>query len=470
MSFNNTTKGLTIGVLILAIIITFTLISSLFFKIAFPIVCLIVIWYICTHKNDQQKEGFDELNNIVILSDIHIDPMYDYTKPNGINSLWKSKVSPEQGVLSRDFTNILNCGAYKPLTVSPTWPGEFDGKESLKKFQLYKNNQFKRGADPPIMLLYSALENIKNQYNKKHSLFFCGDSIAHNIDDNVNLSKETFKYTMRMMANSVKRGRFFPAIGNNDGIHDNEFRNDSVWNTLTSDLFKELGVFDNSYGIIPDINFFTTNGYYIKGFDENTIVISINTQLFGKDATQSSSDKSMIMLNRLDSDLKTYSSKNVYIIGHYPPSIVRLWSGGPSPFAWGGAFNSDGPSCGIDSSGNKLPPCNQIFLNIVVNNNNNRNIFLIFGHTHIDQVGIDKSTGIKWITSASLTGSFSGVSPAYISLKNNTKEIETNYLNIQNGDDILDAKWINNKGLIMPPMKDPCLENNCQLCDGYPQG
>ena len=37
-------------------------------------------------------------------------------------------------------------------------------------------------------------------------------------------------------------------------------------------------------------------------------------------------------------------------------------------------------------------------------------------------------------------------------------------------DDILDAKWINNKGLIMPPMKDPCLENNCQLCDGYPQG
>ena len=40
----------------------------------------------------------------------------------------------------------------------------------------------------------------------------------------------------------------------------------------------------------------------------------------------------------------------------------------------------------------------------------------------IDQVGIDKTTGIKWITSASLTGSFSGVSPAYISLKNNTKE------------------------------------------------
>ena len=122
MSFNNTTKGLTTGVLILAIIITFTLISSLFFKIAFPIVCLIVIWYIWTHKNDQQKEGFDELNNIVVLSDIHIDPMYDYTKPNGINSLWKSKVSPEQGVLSRDFTNILNCGAYKPLTVSKGSP------------------------------------------------------------------------------------------------------------------------------------------------------------------------------------------------------------------------------------------------------------------------------------------------------------------------------------------------------------
>ena len=41
---------------------------------------------------------------------------------------------------------------------------------------------------------------------------------------------------MRMMANSVKRGRFFTAIGNNDGIHDNEFRNDSDWNILTQNL------------------------------------------------------------------------------------------------------------------------------------------------------------------------------------------------------------------------------------------
>ena len=65
MSFNNTTKGLTTGVLILAIIITFTLISSLFFKIAFPIVCLIIIWYIFTRKNDHQKEGFEELNDSV---------------------------------------------------------------------------------------------------------------------------------------------------------------------------------------------------------------------------------------------------------------------------------------------------------------------------------------------------------------------------------------------------------------------
>jgi len=470
MTFDNTKKGITTALLIIASIFIFTLISSLIFKIGFPIVCAILILYIWTHKDDQQqKEGYNDLNDIVVLSDIHIDPMYDYTKPNGINSLWKSKISPEQGVLSRDFTNILNCGAYKPLTVSPSWPTKFNGKESLKKFQLYKNNQFKRGADPPVMLLYSALENIKKKYSKKHSLFFCGDSIAHNIDDNVNLSKETFKYTMRMMADSVKRGRFFPAIGNNDGIHDNEFRNDSEWNILTTDLFKEIGIFDNAYDIISDIEFFTSTGYYIKGFDENTVVISINTQLFGKDTTQPYSVKSILMLNRLENDLKTYSSKNVYIIGHYPPSLTRLWSGGPSPFAWGGAFDSKGPSCGVDVSGSNLPPCNEIFLNIIVKNTNNRNIFLIFGHTHIDQVGIDKLTGIKWITSPSLTGSFSGVSPGYICLKNDTKEIDTNYLNIQNGDDILDAKWININGLIMPPMRDPCLDHNCQLCDGYPQ-
>ena len=471
MIIDNSTKGLTTGIIIAICIFIFFVLSSLILKILLIISCIVFIYYIWTLKNSYQKEGFKSRDDIVVLSDIHIDPMYDYTKPNGVNSLWKSKVSPEQGVLSRDFANILNCGAYKPLVVSPTWPSKFDGKKSLKKFQLYKNNQFKRGADPPVMLLYSALENIKKKHEKNHSLFFCGDSIAHNIDDNLNLSKETFKYTMRMMSNSVKMGRFFPAIGNNDGIHDNEFRNDSDWNSMTTELFKELGVFDTAYGIIPDINFFTVNGYYVKGFDENTIVISINTQLFGKDNTQPSSVKSMNMLNRLDSDLKTYSSKNVYIIGHYPPYLTRLWAGGPSPFAWGGAFDSNGPSCGADPNNinNKLPPCNQIFLDIVAKNTNTRNITLLFGHTHIDQVGIDKTSGIKWITSPSLTGSFSGVSPGYISFKNDTKEIETNYLNIQNGDDILEAKWINLKGLIMPPMRDPCLDNNCQLCDGYIQ-
>ena len=422
-------------------------------------------------NNSPNLEGFNNKNDIVILSDVHIDPFYDYTKPNGINSLWKSKISLEQGVLSRDFTNILNCGAYKPFTVPKNWPGKFVNENSLNQFQLFKNNKFKRGADPPIMLLYSALKNIKNKYNKNHSLFFCGDSIAHNIDDNSDFSKETFKYAMTMMSNSVKRGRFFPAIGNNDGPHDNEFRTDSIWNSMTTDLFKELGIFDTAYGIVTDIDFFNVNGYYIKGFDENTIVISINTQLFGKDAIQPSSAKSIAMLNKLDSDLKTYSSKNVYIIGHYPPLLTRLWAGGPSPFAWDGAFDSQGASCGTDPTNPavKLPPCNQLFLSIVSKNTNNRNIFLIFGHTHIDQVGVDKNTGIKWITSPSLTGSFSGVSPGYISIKNDTKEIETNYLNIQNGDDISDTKWIKMNGLIMPPMKDPCIDHKCIVCDGYPQ-
>ena len=274
------------------------------------------------------------------------------------------------------------------------------------------------------------------------------------------------------MANSVERGRFFPAIGNNDGIHDNEFRNTTDWNTMTKDLFKELGVFDTNYGIVPDIDFFLNTGYYIKGFNNNTVVICINTQLFGKDNTQPASDKALLTLNKLDNDLKSYSEKNIYIIGHYPPFLTRLWSGGPSPFAWGGAFDSSGPFCGTDpnDSSKKLPPCNQIFLNIVSKNiNNNRKIFLLFGHTHIDQVGIDKNTGIKWITAPSLTGSFSGVSPGYISINNKTKDIETNYLNIENGDKILDAEWINMKGLIMPPMRDPCLDNNCVMCDGYPQ-
>ena len=136
MTFDNNKKGIFTGLLIIASILTFTLISSLIFKIGFPIICAILIFYIWTLKDDQQKEGFNDLNDIVVLSDIHIDPMYDYTKPNGINSLWKSKISPEQGVLSRDFTNILNCGAYKPLIVSPTWPIKFDGKDSLKKLEL----------------------------------------------------------------------------------------------------------------------------------------------------------------------------------------------------------------------------------------------------------------------------------------------------------------------------------------------
>ena len=433
---------------------------------------IIMIYLININNNITYKtEEYDQINDIVILSDVHVDPLYDYTKPNGINSLWKSKVSPEQGVLSRDFSNILNCGAYKPYITNSNWPPEImSSKIAMSRFQLFKNNQFKRGADPPIMMLFSALRNINKKYNKKHSLFFCGDSIAHNIDDNLNLSKETFKYVMKMMATSVKRGRFFPAIGNNDGIHDNEFRNTTEWNTMTSDLFKELGIFDTAYGIVPDIDFFTNTGYYIKGFDNNTLVISINTQLFGKDNTQLPSQKAMMILNRMENDLKSYSTKNVYVIGHYPPFLTRLWSGGPSPFAWGGAFNSDGPSCGNDPTNlqNKLPPCNEIFLNIISKNTNNRKITLLFGHTHIDQVGIDKVTGIKWVTAPSLTGSFSGVSPGYISIKNNSKDIETNYLNIENGDDILEAKWINMKGLIMPPMKNPCIDNNCVMCDGYP--
>ena len=161
MIIDNSTKGLTTGIIIAICIFIFFVLSSLILKILLIISCIVFIYYIWTLKNSYQKEGFKSRDDIVVLSDIHIDPMYDYTKPNGVNSLWKSKVSPEQGVLSRDFANILNCGAYKPLVVSPTWPSKFDGKKSLKKFQLYKNNQFKRGADPPVMLLYSALENIK---------------------------------------------------------------------------------------------------------------------------------------------------------------------------------------------------------------------------------------------------------------------------------------------------------------------
>ena len=487
---NNIKKiSITISLVLLTIFIIY-IFNKFLFTFGIIIAASIIIYFIWKNNNlDNKDDGKDENkddnkddnkdiksdenstidnNDIIVLSDIHVDPLYDYTKPNGISTLWKSKISPEQGVLSRDFTNILNCGVYKPYITENNWPPKSMDKNSLSDFQLFKNNQFKRGADPPIMMLFSALRNIKKKYNKNHSLFFCGDSIAHNIDDNLNLSRDTFKYAMTMMANSVKRGRFFPAIGNNDGIHDNEFRNITDWNTMTTQLFKDLGIFDPNYGVASDIDFFTNTGYYIKGFDDNTIVISINTELFGKDATQPSSAKAMLMLNKMESDLKTYSAKNVYIIGHYPPFLTRLWSGGPAPFAWGGAFDENGPSCGTNPA-DKLPPCNQIFLNIIAKNTNNRKITLLFGHTHIDQVGIDKKTGIKWITAPSLTGSFSGVSPAYISINNKTKNIETNYLNIQNGDNILDAKWIHMKGLIMPPMKDPCLDNNCLLCDGYPQ-
>ena len=63
MISDNAKKGIITGALILIGICIFT----------------IVIFYIWTHKNDQKKEGFTGLNDIVVLSDIHIDPLYDYT-------------------------------------------------------------------------------------------------------------------------------------------------------------------------------------------------------------------------------------------------------------------------------------------------------------------------------------------------------------------------------------------------------
>eukprot|EP01084_Bolivina_argentea_P027527 51169_1 len=253
------------------------------------------------------------INNVLFLSDIHIEPWYNVQYPG------HGKVSRFDGA---NIDNMFECRNSQNITVKCALNGRTDAP-----FPLYESG----------LQFVSQLQYFSN-YSNNNILIFCGDTQAHDFEIGVSSPlTDTMPKLLTKVINEMLKyfdsENIFYTPGNNDGQHNEIFcaGSDNKVNQEWANILIENNIVTNDLNRLYMINNITYNqielfqqtGYYMKEINFKNIV---NTNYYAIIVNTNFGLNNFRQKDLLMNDLEWIKHvKNGYclLIGHHS-TIVRF--------------------------------------------------------------------------------------------------------------------------------------------------
>lgn len=275
------------------------------FKAKIHFILVVLITFLTTFTNNIKCSKInviktsDTIKNILFLTDIHLDVLYDSKQPF------------MELTLCRKTKDILNN------TIDPFDYGRYN-------------------CNPTVHLLESALTKANETYNKNIDyIILGGDMIAHGLYElnltakgemNLEINKELFKETFTTIYKKIKQyfpeAFIIPVLGNND-FYEHYATPDKVSLKEQTDFLKDLYFpeFIKEKLIFND-NFDNTisNGFYYSITLDNIKYISLNSNYFCKSNKRLNDTEALIHLDFLSTELALSKNKSqkVIMLQHIP--------------------------------------------------------------------------------------------------------------------------------------------------------
>lgn len=320
------------------------------------------IKFVQNKRKQMKKSVTKETLRILHLSDLHIDPYYEY----GANA---------------------DCG--EPLCCRST-----SAKSVHKKTAGYWGDYM--GCDSPKYTIEQLMSQINTSLADQYEyLIWTGDIVAHDI---WNTTKDTIINGSRSLTslinNHISNGKLvFPVIGNHEGLPVNQFAPPEITGDLSIGwLYSELMIQWHNWIPNESADTFKLYGYYYNNVSPNIKVIVLNTNYCAR-------LNFWLMYKPIDPgnqlewmekqlSLAEQSGQSVHIVGHIPP---------------------DSTQCTPRWVHNYL---------LIIERYNSIIKGQYFGHTHFDELRIQFSPnnksipiGVAYLTPSITT--YEGVNPAF---------------------------------------------------------
>lgn len=295
------------------------------------------------------------VTNVVIMADVHVDPVYDENQP-GTDTVF-SKVAGAGGTarIARELKFITHCASHETPPLPSNWTGSdtdpntwtFDNAE-LERFQFNRTAYgFKRSTDPPVQMVAAAVRDASDRFSNDPTgvqlVLFLGDVFSHNsayTESPKAIAQGNFRYVHHLMNSTAQQNQisgsipvYLGCIGNNCIQHNISFRtgSDPDDNLFMTNVFIELGMFS---GQVASDTFENIGCFSKQVTDVGIISLNSNIMLDPDASPQWDADKEGAFFEFFQQSMDIFKAnaaiRQILIISHYSPVAVTGFGGWPA--------------------------------------------------------------------------------------------------------------------------------------------